>query len=38
MKLDQTGAPIDPAGVPYLLTNDKCEVKIDPKSEAAEKR
>ena len=38
IKLDQTGAPLDPAGVAYLLMNDKCEVKIDPKSEAAEKR
>jgi tetratricopeptide (TPR) repeat protein len=38
IKLDQTGAPVDPAGVAYLLVNDKCEVKIDPKSEAAEKR
>ena len=38
MKLDQTGAPLDPAGVAYLLITDKCEVKTDPKSEAAEKR
>lgn len=38
MKLDQTGAPIDPSGAAYLLISEKCEVKIDPQSEAAEKR
>ncbi len=38
IQLDPAGAPLDPSGVAYLLVNDKCEVKTDSKSEAAEKR
>jgi tetratricopeptide (TPR) repeat protein len=28
-----TGAPLDPAGTPYLLTRDGCEVDLDPHSQ-----
>jgi len=28
----RTGAPIDPAGTPYLLVKNGCEVDLDPKS------
>jgi hypothetical protein len=30
---DSTGAPLDPAGTPYLLTGGGCEVDLDPNSE-----
>ncbi|MGH9970740.1 MAG: tetratricopeptide repeat protein [Pyrinomonadaceae bacterium] len=33
LKLDSSGAPIDPAGTPYLLVKDKCDVKVNPESE-----
>jgi tetratricopeptide (TPR) repeat protein len=33
LRLDASGAPLDPAGTPYLLNNTKCEVELDPKSE-----
>lgn len=33
VKVDATGAPLDPAGTPYLLVKDKCEVSIDGRSE-----
>ena len=32
-KLDISGAPFDPAGVPYVLLADKCDLETDPKSE-----
>ena len=32
-KVDSTGAPLDPAGTPYLLVKDKCDVNLDWKSE-----
>lgn len=32
-KVDANGAPLDPAGTPYLLVKDKCEVNLDWKSE-----
>jgi tetratricopeptide (TPR) repeat protein len=32
-KVDSTGAPLDPAGTPYLLVKDKCDVDLDWKSE-----
>jgi tetratricopeptide (TPR) repeat protein len=31
VKMDPGGAPLDPAGMPYVLTND-CIVELDPKS------
>lgn len=33
VRVDATGAPLDPAGTPYLLVKDKCEVSIDWRSE-----
>lgn len=33
LKLDSSGAPFDPSGVPYLLIKNKCDVETDPKSE-----
>lgn len=33
VKVDASGAPLDPAGTPYLLVQDKCEVDLDWKSE-----
>jgi tetratricopeptide (TPR) repeat protein len=33
VKVDSTGAPLDPAGTPYLLALDKCDVSLDWKSE-----
>jgi tetratricopeptide (TPR) repeat protein len=33
MKLDLTGAPLDPAGTPYLLVSAGCSVDLDPNSE-----
>lgn len=32
-KVDADGAPLDPAGTPYLLMKDKCEVNLDWKSQ-----
>jgi tetratricopeptide (TPR) repeat protein len=31
--LDSFGAPLDPAGTPYLLKSSDCSVDLDPKSE-----
>lgn len=31
--MDQSGAPLDPAGVPYVLRAGTCEVEVDPKSD-----
>jgi hypothetical protein len=28
-----TGAPLDPAGTPYLLVRNGCEVDLDPRSQ-----
>jgi tetratricopeptide (TPR) repeat protein len=28
-----TGAPLDPAGTPYLLSKDHCDVDLDPRSQ-----
>jgi tetratricopeptide (TPR) repeat protein len=33
IRTDQSGAPFDPAGVPYVLLTDQCDVVTDPKSE-----
>jgi hypothetical protein len=30
---DAMGAPLDPAGIPYRLAKDGCEVELDPRSE-----
>ena len=32
-QVDSAGAPLDPAGTPYLLVTDKCDVNLDWKSE-----
>src|SRR5262249_46935208 len=31
--LNESGAPIDPAGTPYILVTSTCDVDLDPKSE-----
>jgi hypothetical protein len=31
--LDATGAPLDPTGVAYLLTNNNCDIDLGPKSQ-----
>ncbi len=31
--VDGSGAPLDPAGVPYVLRSGTCEIELDPKSE-----
>ena len=31
--MDNNGAPVDPAGFPYRLVKDGCDVDLDPKSE-----
>jgi tetratricopeptide (TPR) repeat protein len=33
LRLDASGAPIDPSGVPYVLIAGECDVETDPKSE-----
>jgi tetratricopeptide (TPR) repeat protein len=33
VRMDASGAPLDPTGVPYVLVPGKCEVTLDPKSE-----
>jgi tetratricopeptide (TPR) repeat protein len=33
LRIDASGAPLDPSGAPYVLDNSKCEVVLDPKSE-----
>src|SRR6266478_625365 len=33
LRVDASGAPLDPSGTPYVLDNTKCEVELDPKSE-----
>lgn len=33
IKVDPSGAPLDPSGVGYVLLKDKCDVDTDPKSE-----
>jgi tetratricopeptide (TPR) repeat protein len=33
IQVDSSGAPLDPAGTPYLLVADKCDVNVDRKSE-----
>jgi len=30
--MDQTGAPLDPSGAPYILKAGACEVELDPKT------
>lgn len=37
VKVDSSGAPLDPAGTPYILVRDKCEVDLDWKSEVPSK-
>lgn len=33
LRIDVSGAPLDPSGIPYVLDNTKCDVELDPKSE-----
>lgn len=33
VRVDSNGAPLDPAGTPYLLVKDKCDVDLDWRSE-----
>ena len=33
VRVDESGAPLDPAGTPYLLVKDNCDVDLDWKSE-----
>jgi len=33
VQMDSSGAPLDPAGTPYLLVPDKCDVTVDEKSD-----
>jgi tetratricopeptide (TPR) repeat protein len=33
IQVDSSGAPLDPAGTPYVLVRDKCDVNVDEKSE-----
>jgi tetratricopeptide (TPR) repeat protein len=37
MTVDTMGAPLDPAGTPYRLVKDGCDVDLDPKSEVPNK-
>ncbi len=37
LKIDQTGSPLDPTGVPYVLDAGACEVKLDERSEIPKK-
>jgi hypothetical protein len=30
--MDQSGAPLDPSGAPYVLKAGACEVELDPKT------
>jgi len=33
IRIDSSGAPFDPAGAPYVMLADKCDVETDPRSE-----
>lgn len=33
LRIDASGAPLDPAGTPYVLNSTDCEAELDPKSE-----
>jgi tetratricopeptide (TPR) repeat protein len=37
VKVDSSGAPLDPAGTAYLLVKDKCDLNIDRQSEVPSK-
>jgi tetratricopeptide (TPR) repeat protein len=37
LPLDASGAPLDPAGVPYVIKQDSCEVELGDKSEIIRK-
>lgn len=37
IRIDSSGAPFDPAGVPYVMLPGKCEVETDPRSEVPNK-
>lgn len=38
LRLDAAGAPLDPAGVPYLLETEGCATALDPRSEVPRDR
>ncbi|HYE66300.1 MAG TPA: tetratricopeptide repeat protein [Pyrinomonadaceae bacterium] len=38
LRLDAAGAPLDPAGVPYLLETERCVVNLDPRTEVPRDR
>jgi tetratricopeptide (TPR) repeat protein len=33
IQVDSSGAPLDPAGTPYVLVSNRCDVNVDEKSE-----
>ncbi len=37
MRLDSSGAPLDPTDVPYVLDSDACDVRLDERSEIPKK-
>jgi tetratricopeptide (TPR) repeat protein len=37
IRVDSSGAPVDPAGTPYLLVKNNCDVNIDRQSEIPDK-
>lgn len=37
MRVDSAGAPLDPAGTPYVLVKDDCDLRTDRHSEVPEK-
>jgi tetratricopeptide (TPR) repeat protein len=37
VKVDSSAAPLDPAGTPYILVQDKCDLDLDSKSEVPSK-
>jgi hypothetical protein len=37
LRVDPTGAPLDPAGTAYILVSSKCDVELDPRSEVPKK-
>jgi hypothetical protein len=36
LRLDASGAPLDPSDVPYVLDAANCEAKLDARSRVAE--
>ena len=38
LRLDTSGAPLDPSGTPYVLERERCAVALDPRSEVPRDR